>query len=293
MTTYTTHLPAQSGPTLQSPGLAQWPATGTRSGYQPDFAALLRRFAPITLSEMSAVALQDRTDTKFVMREGQLYNALATLTPQYRVLDIRGVRLNRYRTLYFDTTDFALFRQHHTGRRERFKVRTRSYVDSQLSFLEVKHKVRQNRTVKNRIATPGLLTWVTPEADAFLNDYLPFDPEALEPKLWNEYTRITLVSKRDCERLTLDLRLRFTGYEDSFAAGRSLDLPGLAIAEVKQDGLNRHSTFVSRMRELGVRPTGFSKYCAGVSMLFDEVKHNNFKPKMRLVEKLIAGGYHD
>jgi hypothetical protein len=72
MTTYTTHLPAQSGPTLQSPGLAQWPATGTRSGYQPDFAALLRRFAPITLSEMSAVALQDRTDTKFVMREGQL-----------------------------------------------------------------------------------------------------------------------------------------------------------------------------------------------------------------------------
>ena len=122
-------------------------------------------------------------------------------------------------------------------------MRTRSYVDSHLSFLEIKHKVRQNRTVKNRLATPDLLTWVTPEADAFLNDYLPFAPEALEPKLWNEYTRITLVSKRDRERLTLDLRLRFTGYEDSFAAGRSLDLPCLTIAELKQDGLNRHSAF--------------------------------------------------
>ena len=293
MTTYTTLSPAPNGPALPSPGTARRPAAATRPGYRPDFAALLRRFQPITLSEMSAVALQDRTDTKFVMREGQLYNALATLTQEYRVLDIRGVRLNQYRTLYFDTADFALFQQHHTGRRERFKVRTRSYVDSHLSFLEVKHKVRQNRTVKNRIATPDLLTWVTPEADAFLNDYLPFDPEALEPKLWNEYTRVTLVSKRDCERLTLDLRLRFTGYEDSFAAGRSLDMPGLAIAEVKQDGLNRGSAFVSRMRELGVRPTGFSKYCAGVAMLFDEVKHNNFKPKMRLVEKLVQGEYHD
>ena len=104
----------------------------------------MRRFDAISLSEMSAVALQDRVDTKFVMREAQLYNALAMLTRQYRVLDIRGVRLNHYRTLYFDTADFALFQQHHIGRRERFKVRTRSYVDSHLSFLEVKHKVRQN-----------------------------------------------------------------------------------------------------------------------------------------------------
>ena len=288
MTTYTTYLPASAPP------LAAWreliPAQRRAT---PNFAALLSRFAPISLNEMSGVALQDRTDTKFVMREAQLYNALATLTQHYRVLDIRGVRLNRYRTLYFDTTDFALFQQHHTGRRERFKVRTRSYVDSHLSFLEVKHKVRQNRTVKNRIATPGLLTEVTPEADVFLNDYLPFAPEALEPKLWNEYQRITLVSKHDCERLTLDLCLRFTGYENSFAAGRAVALPGVAIAEVKRDGFSRNSDFVSRMRELGVRPTSFSKYCAGVAMLFEEVKHNNFKPKMRLVEKLIEGDHHD
>ena len=293
MTAYTTLYPASNGPALQSPGVARRPAATTRPGYHPDFAALLRRFEAISLSEMSAVALQDRVDTKFVMREAQLYNALATLTRQYRVLDIRGVRLNHYRTLYFDTADFALFQQHHTGRRDRYKVRTRSYVDSHLSFLEVKHKVRQNRTVKNRIATPGLLTEVTPEADAFLNDYLPFDPETLEPKLWNEYTRITLVNRQENERLTLDLRLRFSGYEDSFAAGRSVDLPGMAIAEVKRDGFSRHSDFVGRMRELGVRPTGFSKYCAGVAMLFEEVKHNNFKPKMRLVEKLIEAERHD
>ena len=294
MTTYTTLFPAFGAmPTIAPPLAARRATVPARPSGPPNFAALLARFAPISLSEMSAVALQDRVDTKFMLREEQLYDALSLLTQRYHVLDIRGVRLNQYRTLYFDTADFALFQQHHAGRRDRYKVRTRSYVDSALSFLEVKHKVRQNRTVKNRIATPGLLTEVTPEADAFLNDYLPFDPEALEPKLWDEYTRITLVSKHDCERLTLDLRLRFSGYEDSFAAGRAVALPGVAIAEVKRDGFGRRSDFVARMRELGVRPTGFSKYCAGVAMLFEEVKHNNFKPKMRLVEKLVQGDYHD
>jgi len=232
-------------------------------------------------------------DTKFMLREEQLYDALSLLTQRYHVLDIRGVRLNQYRTLYFDTADFALFQQHHAGRRDRYKVRTRSYVDSHLSFLEVKHKVRQNRTVKERMPTAALLTRLTPEANDFLNNTLPFAPVELEPRLWDEYTRITFVSRHDQERLTLDLSLRFACHPDGAVEGRAIILPGVAIAEVKRDGFGRRSDFVARMRELGVRPTGFSKYCAGVAMLFEEVKHNNFKPKMRLVEKLVQGDYHD
>ena len=85
--------------TLPSPAIARRPTAPAWPAQQPNFAALLARFEPIALVEMSEVALQDRTDTKFVMREGQLYNALATLTQQYRVLDIRGVRLNQYLSL--------------------------------------------------------------------------------------------------------------------------------------------------------------------------------------------------
>lgn len=257
--------------------------------YSPDFAGLLARFAPITLAEMTGVALQDRTDTKYLLHERELYHALAGLSDAYRVLDIEGLRLNRYRTLYFDTADFALFQRHHAGARERFKVRSRNYVDSHLSFLEIKHKVGQNRTVKNRIQTPAFLTWLPPETGDFLSDYLPLSPDALEPKVWNEYTRITLVSTRRRERLTLDLDLRFTN------GGRTITLPGLAIAEVKRDGLGHgghDSDFMRQMRARRVRPTGFSKYCAGVSMLHEDVKHNNFKPKLRQVSKLIEGECH-
>jgi hypothetical protein len=254
---------------------------------QAPFAALLSRFAPIDLPEMSHVALQDRTDTKFVLSERQLYQALAALAGQYRVLDIDGVRLNRYRTLYFDTADLALFQQHHTRRRHRYKVRSRHYVDSRLSFLEVKRKLKGDRTLKNRMPTIGLLTRLTPEASAFLSDALPFAPCALRPALWDEYTRITLVSAGEHERLTLDLNLRFLRPEISLATDCAVALPGVAIAEVKQHRLNRNSAFIGQMRALGVRPISFSKYCAGVILLYEGVKHNRFKAKMRVVERII------
>ena len=268
------------------------PATQRRpvrwEDFGPDFAGLLAAFAPIHLSEMGSVALQDRIDTKYILLERQLYAALALLAADYRVLDIDGVRLNHYRTLYFDSDDFALFRQHHAGRRDRYKVRSRSYVDSGLSFLEVKHKIGDNRTLKSRMATDAFMDELTDGAGGFLHEHLPFDPATLRPQVWNEYTRITLVSLADCERVTLDLNLSFS------AGGRAgsrppMALPGLAIAEVKQDAINRNSPFVRCMRQLNRRPAGFSKYCAGVTLLHQEIKHNNFKPRLRAISKLLRG----
>jgi hypothetical protein len=243
----------------------------------------MRRFAPISLAQMDDVALLNRTDTKFVLSAGQVYGALTGLTTDYRVLDIAGIRLNQYQTLYFDTVDFAMYLRHHAGGRERYKVRSRQYVNSNLAFLEIKHKTNKNRTVKSRLQTTGLVTHFNPESRVFLQDHQPFTAQALEPKLWNNFVRITLVSQLHQERLTLDLNLQFS-YDQATVA-----LPGLAIAEVKQAGYNPDSPFIRQMRTLSVHPTGFSKYCLGVSMLYPEIKHNNFKPKLRLVEQLLRG----
>ena len=43
------------------------------------------------------------------------------------------------------------------------------------------------------------------------------------------------------------------------------------------------------MRALGIRSTGFSKYCIGIALLYPQVKHNNFKPILRLLDKLTGG----
>lgn len=279
---------AQTEPMSLKPWANALRATGARHDVnQPHFSALLARFAPISLAQMGAVALQDRTDTKFVLNERQLYEALAALSGQYRVLDIHGLRLNRYRTLYFDTADLTLFQQHHNSRRHRYKVRSRHYVDSRLSFLEVKRKLKGERTLKNRMPTPGLLTRLTPQAGAFLNEWLPFAPCALRPTLWNEYTRITLVG--ESERLTLDLNLRFLRPE----VDRAVALPGVAIAEVKQHRLDRNSDFIRQMRALGVRPINFSKYCAGVSLVYEGAKYNRFKAQLRVVDRIMREECHE
>jgi hypothetical protein len=243
---------------------------------------LLAKFDPISLAEMESVELLNRTDTKYVLRVSQLHYVLEHITGQYRVLETANTRLNLYQTLYFDTHDFRLYRQHHNGLRSRYKVRVREYVDSDLTFWEIKRKTNQERTIKSRLQTPELVGSIDDEQiDEFVDAHVPVDAQDLEPKLWNRFLRITLVSKQRPERLTLDLNLKF-GWGDAVAT-----LPGIVIAEVKQERSSQQSDFIQQMRRLGVRPTQFSKYCAGVYLLYDGVKINNFKPRMRLVEKLM------
>ncbi len=64
-----------------------------------------------------------------------------------------GKRLNHYRTLYFDTPDFELYLLHVNGRADRYKVRSREYTDTHLSYLEVKHRTPKDRTIKERLST--------------------------------------------------------------------------------------------------------------------------------------------
>ncbi len=248
--------------------------------------SLLSQFEPIGLAQMDGVALLDRIDTKYVLTARQLYNALTLLTEHYWVLDINHLRVTPYQTLYFDTANFTLYLHHHDGVQNRYKVRRRTYVDTGQSFLEVKCKIDENRTVKNRMPTPGLLTWFPPETSDFMKAHFPLNPQSLEPKLWNDFSRITLISKYQQERLTLDLYLQFCTVQQTIA------LAGLAVAEVKQDGVNHNSDFMWQMRAMNIHPTRFSKYCVGISMLYQNIKHNNFNAQLRLVQKLIRGDYN-
>jgi hypothetical protein len=247
-------------------------------------SALLNRFDAIHLSEMDHVKLLRRTDTKYLMSEEQLSLALAHLTDHYRILEVHGRRSQRYETLYFDTQDLALYRQHHSDRRNRYKVRERAYLDSDMTFLEIKHKVNDNTTIKSRVRTPALSLQIARDAEPFLHTHYPYRVDELEAVLLNAFYRITLVSKHSVERITADVGLRFLRDDTR------ISLAGIAIAEVKQDGFSKDSPFVQQMRALGVRATGFSKYCIGVSMLYPEVKHNRFKPQLGRIDQLLYGG---
>jgi hypothetical protein len=229
---------------------------------------------------MDGVKLMDRTDTKFTFNVSELPAILSEAQNHYRILDIEGNRISRYKTLYFDTENFDLYNKHHSGKLNRYKIRHRTYVESNLGFLEVKFKNNKGRTLKTRIKETTVPDLNTGKAFDFLKNTLPFDPNVLLPKIWINYSRITLVNKTSAERLTLDLNLEFE------KDGQTQLMDQLVIAEVKQDS-KLASPFVTIMRDKHIRQGSISKYCFGVASSFSEVKKNNFKRKLLNVTKII------
>jgi hypothetical protein len=266
------------------PQREDWPALGME--HYPLRASHLDPFEPIGLAQLDAAALMNRTDVKYLMGLPQLHTLLTALVDGYWVLQVEGLRLCRYRTLYFDTEGLQLYASHHMGRSERYKVRSRSYLDSGAAFLEVKHKTNKGRTIKERIRTGTLLTQLTPEANQFVESLAPLHAHPLRPTLWTEFSRITLVSRCRHERVTFDVNL---GYR---AGDSHVSLAGVVVAEIKQESVSRGSELMATMRALGIHPTPFSKYCTGMAMLYPGVKHNRFKPVLRQVDNFMRGHYH-
>jgi hypothetical protein len=242
--------------------------------------ATVEQFDPISLREMDAVALLNRVDVKYILTPEQLLAALAPLRHSYRVLNVEEVRLNRYQTLYFDTPEFDLYRVHHNGSQSRYKVRFRTYMDSGLTFFEVKAKNNKGRTLKSRLRVPQPQPQLDETFEEFLQTVLNRPTPTLEAKLWNSFTRVTLVSTTQVERLTIDFDLSFAGGE------RTTRVPNLVIAEVKQNGFTRRSEFVHRMHSVHADQMGFSKYCIGAALHYPHLKQNNFKPIFLRLRKM-------
>ncbi len=245
---------------------------------------ILNNFSLITLQEMDSVALMERTDTKFVLRESDLCIFLEQIQNDYRVLEVKGNRISRYETLYYDTDKFDLYHAHQRGKPSRYKVRSRRYVESDLSFFEVKYKNNKGKTIKNRVKQDAISDKIEKEAEALLTKITPLHPAHLNAKLWTNFSRITLVNKKYPERVTIDMNLTFkTSSTDS-------TINNLIIAEVKQDS-KVVSPFMYLMKKNRVREGSMSKYCYGVINLFTTIKHNSFKPNLILIKKTLYGTF--
>jgi hypothetical protein len=234
---------------------------------------------PITLEEMDRVKLMDRNDFKFLINSQQLAEFLREVKDAYRSLEIAGTRMSRYETLYYDTPDFGLYRKHHNGRTSRHKIRLRRYVESDLHFFEIKYKNNKGRTVKTRVKRKTGDPEITGSALELLLKHTGLQAADIEPKLWVNYTRITLVNKTDEERLTIDLDLEIK------AGDEVMRYEDLAIIEAKQ-GKFTETAFIKQLKEHRVKEGGMSKYCIAVANLVDDVKKNNFKEGIRKINKI-------
>ncbi len=237
----------------------------------------LDAFRGHSLADQAGARLMNRTDTKFLVALPVLDSCLRGLELNYSVLEMGGFRRFHYDTLYFDTPGRQLYRDHHNGKLNRFKLRVRHYRETGESYLEVKKKDNRQRTVKNRILLSSDV-FSRNLLRQFLEQQSGLSAAGMQPALFVGYRRATLLNKQGTERITLDTGLSFHSPDRRCA----VDLPELAIIEVKYDQKAPLSPLLDRLRQLGCRPVTFSKYCVGSGLLFgDELKTNRFKPLLR------------
>ena len=242
---------------------------------------ILGQFAPISLEEMSGIRLMNRIDTKFVTTIPVLMRLLEMAQKEYWAQEIAGERNMKYDTTYYDTEGFDMFYVHQSGHTNRQKLRFRTYVSSNLQFMEVKTKNNHGRTKKKRMKVTDMNLDEQEKLD-FLHQHLRYEREELIPAIRNNFNRITLGNKAKTERLTIDSNLQFF----NLVSGVNRHMGDLVIVELKRDGLC-YSPVLEMLRQLRVFPHGFSKYCMGSALTNDQLQVNRFKPKLIDVEKIL------
>jgi|ETNmetMinimDraft_8_1059916.scaffolds.fasta_scaffold22766_2 hypothetical protein len=232
----------------------------------------LDKFAPIDLKQMDRVKLLKRTDTKYLLSKDRLIGLFPQLIEHYYVLEVEGKKTSAYHTIYLDTVDKKYFKQHHQGRYKRHKVRFRTYIETGISFLEVKLK-QKGITNKKRISTT-IQEGLDQKQSSFLKQWIPENPVDLSGSIQNTFNRITLVHKTKQERVTIDLNLSFSRDD------KKVLLTEPVIIELKQSKFNRESIISTLLRANFIRPQRMSKYCIGCILLDKSLKYNRFKSRL-------------
>jgi hypothetical protein len=252
------------------------------SSFIRNISSHINSFESVSLSDIGDASLLERQEKKYLLTEEQAEELLKGLTKKYLILEIENRRICGYETLYFDTRDYGMYLQHHNGKTNRFKVRSRHYESSNQSFFEIKKKTSTGKSLKTRLPTQSLVTTIKPELNTFLDSYFPYDASEFIPQILNTYQRITFVSKNKNERVTFDFNLGFI-HED-----KQITLPGVVIIEVKIGDREFQSPVQEVLNCMRLHSTSFSKYCTGVSLLCPEVKHNRFIPKIRWLSEVVS-----
>ncbi len=248
--------------------------------------ALIDSIEGISLKELDSMkaGLMTRMESKHLMTIRQCRELVQGISDSYTVLEVQNTKFSRYETMYFDNNSFINYIQHHNGKGNRYKLRYRHYESSGDTFLEVKKKSNKGTTEKTRIKSVWPASGFQPGEEDFLESAFPYDFREFNPVLSTRYYRFTLVSRNAPERITFDTCVSFA------SGGSTVSYPGLVIGEVKYEKGVRDSPARNVLRSMGIRKRGFSKYCTGVSLLYDRLKHNRFKENLMFISRIASGG---
>jgi hypothetical protein len=236
----------------------------------------------VTLAQVVEMAdLQTRVDRKYLVPDHVFARFASIMQGHFAVLEMQDRRLFSYESVYFDTSALQAYHQHAHGRRRRFKVRTRAYLDSTECVLEVKTEGGRGETVKERC--PYVMTdrhRLTEPARDFASARIG-DPAAvadLGAVISTAYRRATLVDPRSGSRLTCDVDMVFDVVGRPHGARREGPCD-MVLIESKTVG--EAATADTVLWRLGQRPVSLSKYCVGMALVRPELPANRWNRVLR------------
>ncbi|MGX6600591.1 VTC domain-containing protein [Micromonosporaceae bacterium Da 78-11] len=240
----------------------------------------LDTLAPIGLDELvERAGLLTRIDRKYLLPAAALPAVLAGLPADTQVLQIGRHRRFGYRSAYFDTPELDSYLAAAHRRRRRFKVRIRSYLDSDVHFLEIKTRGPRGTTVKTRFPYAGDGVRLDPAMRALAVGALAdagvrAEAFRFDLALTNHYERTTLFVPSTCSRVTIDRGLAWT-----LPAGPAVTMTDRVIVETKS---SRTTSPVDRLLwSLAHRPCPVSKYATGLAALRPDLPANRWCPVLR------------
>ncbi len=239
---------------------------------------------PLPVETLQSINLADlNSNASLLTRKDRKYIVPMTLTrllvaqSGLRVLELEGRRSFRYESVYFDTPDHVSYLAAAHKRRRRFKVRTRSYLDSGLCSLEVKTRERRGLTEKHRLPYDvGRRRQLNGEALEFIDGFDTIAPVSrqLVPTLTTRYERTTLFEPASRSRITVDINLQC-----KLPDGSSVSLPEIAIVETKTSG--QPCAIDHFLWKFHRRPTKISKFCTGLAALTPGLPANKWNRVLR------------
>jgi len=242
---------------------------------------ILENFDIYELSDKNENNLMRRVDVKYVFHKSKLADILNQALNGFIRLKTSENIIPRYESIYLDTKSFHMYTAHHNGSLNRYKIRQRTYIDTNNTFLEVKFKNNKKITKKVRINNVKSDNFSKIDQNKFIKMNTPFNREELIESVRTSFSRITLSDSKYSERITIDLNIKLCFNSKTETLG------DLIVCEVKKNKDVIKSEFEKLLTQLSIKPFRISKYCLGNYYLNHNVKHNLYKEKALYINKIL------
>jgi hypothetical protein len=230
--------------------------------------------------EVVKIKRSERLVSSFVFTKSDLLSVLGEAASDHRLLKSGGNPFFNFKSQYYDTEQYDLYRNHHNEKLNRWKIKRSENVTSEKLKFEIRFYNNKNKTQRWSLETDNRNNALSKPEKQLVKKLTPFKPKYLINSLCVTYRRFTLLGNDNGLRVTFDTDMQFVH------RGKLLQLPQLVVAEVKQSQYSQRGAIHEIFKTHRIHPKNFSKYCIGLALANKQVKRNNFKSTINLINTL-------